>query len=46
MNDLLLEKASTEFRTIHGLNSKEAIRLKSFLQKLNVITAFKPFVKA
>lgn len=42
MNDLLLEKASSTFRIEHGLNNCDPIRLKSLLQKLNVITVFAP----
>lgn len=42
MSDLLLEKAAVAFRSENGLNSAEPIRLKSLLQKLNVITVFAP----
>lgn len=42
MSDLLLEKAAVAFRSEHGLNSADPIRLKSLLQKLNVITVFAP----
>lgn len=42
MDELLLEKAASQFRSDYGLNNKDAIRLKSLLQKLNVITVFKP----
>jgi Zn-dependent peptidase ImmA (M78 family) len=42
MNDLLLEKASSSFRSDNGLNNADPIRLKSLLQKLNVITVFAP----
>jgi len=42
MNDLLLEKAAIAFRTENGLGASEAIRLKSLLQKINVITLFSP----
>jgi Zn-dependent peptidase ImmA (M78 family) len=42
MSDLLLEKASSLFRLDNGLNNADPIRLKSLLQKLNVITIFSP----
>ncbi len=42
MNELLLEKNSQSFRMGAGLNNAEPIRLKSLLQKLNVITLFSP----
>jgi len=42
MNHLILEKKANEFRSSHGFNSNESIRLKSLLQKLNVQTVFKP----
>lgn len=42
MDELLLEKAAIQFRSDCGINNKDAIRLKSLLQKLNVITIFKP----
>jgi Zn-dependent peptidase ImmA (M78 family) len=42
MNDLLLEKEAFSFRTDHGLHSTDPIRLKSLLQRLNVITVFTP----
>lgn len=42
MSDLLLEKASSIFRSENGLNNADPIRLKSLLQKLNVITIFSP----
>ena len=42
MNELLAEKAASQFRLDHGLASAEPIRLKSLLQKLNVITLFTP----
>ncbi len=42
MDDLLLEKASSSFRSENGLNNADPIRLKSLLQKLNVITVFSP----
>lgn len=42
MNELLLEKAAIAFRSENGLNNADPIRLKSLLQKLNVITVFAP----
>lgn len=42
MEDLILEKAANQFRSDWGVNNKDAVRLKSLLQKLNVITIFKP----
>lgn len=42
MSDLLFEKTASSFRSDHGLNSADPIRLKSLLQKLNVITVFAP----
>lgn len=42
MDELLLEKSAVHFRSECGINNKDAIRLKSLLQKLNVITVFKP----
>lgn len=42
MNDLLLEKEASKFRTANGLNNNEPIRLKSLLQKANAITVFSP----
>lgn len=42
MNELLTEKAANEFRLVNGLTVTEPIRLKSLLQKLNVITLFTP----
>jgi Zn-dependent peptidase ImmA (M78 family) len=40
MSDLLLEKAAATFRTEQGYATNDPIRLKSLLQKLNVITVF------
>lgn len=40
MNELLLEKEANAFRQMNGLASNEPIRLKSLLQKLNVVTIF------
>jgi Zn-dependent peptidase ImmA (M78 family) len=42
MSDLLLEKAAVAFRSENGLNNADTIRLKSLLQKLNIITVFAP----
>ena len=42
MSDLLLEKEASKFRSEKGLNNNEPIRLKSLLQKANVITVFSP----
>lgn len=42
MDELLREKDAIRFRSDWGINTKEAIRFKSLLQKLNVITVFKP----
>lgn len=42
MSELLLEKEASRFRTEKGLNNNEPIRLKSLLQKANVITIFSP----
>jgi Zn-dependent peptidase ImmA (M78 family) len=42
MNDLLLEKSARSFRTSNSLNGTDPIRLKSLLQKINVITVFQP----
>lgn len=45
MNELLLEKEASRFRTEKGLNNNEPIRLKSLLQKANVITVFSPLTE-
>jgi Zn-dependent peptidase ImmA (M78 family) len=42
MSNLLLEKEASRFRSEKGLNNNEPIRLKSLLQKANVITVFSP----
>lgn len=42
MNELLTEKAANQFRLDNGLAITEPIRLKSLLQKLNIITLFTP----
>jgi Zn-dependent peptidase ImmA (M78 family) len=42
MNELLAEKAANQFRTSNGIAITEPIRLKSLLQKLNIITFFTP----
>ena len=41
MDELLIEKAASHFRSEYGLNNKDAIQLMSLLQRLNVITIFK-----
>lgn len=41
MDELLLEKAASHFRSEYGINNKDAIRIMSLLQRLNVITIFK-----
>ena len=40
--DVNLEVYANDFRQTNGLNSKEAIRLKSILQKNNILTAYLP----
>ncbi|WP_153799364.1 ImmA/IrrE family metallo-endopeptidase [Foetidibacter luteolus] len=40
MSELVIEKAALSFRTNYGFNNQEPIRLKSLLQRLNVITSF------
>lgn len=42
MINLLLEKEASKFRSEKGLNNNEPIRLKSLLQKANIITVFSP----
>ena len=42
MTNLLIEKTASAFRSEHGLNNTDPIRLKSLLQKLNVIAVFAP----
>lgn len=42
MSPLVLEKKARAFRNHHGLGSDDAIRLKSLLYKLNVLTVFRP----
>lgn len=42
VNDLVLEKQALSFRSEWGLNTTDPIRLKSLLQKVNVITVFAP----
>ncbi|MBL7066590.1 MAG: ImmA/IrrE family metallo-endopeptidase [Candidatus Marinimicrobia bacterium] len=37
-----IKKAASEFRTRHGIGAKDQINFKSLLQKLNIITVFKP----
>ena len=45
MVEVLLEKAAVQFRSEHGISHKDAVRLKSLLQKLNTITIFKPLTQ-
>lgn len=42
ISNLLLEKEASKFRSENGLNNDEPIRLKSLLQKANVVTVFSP----
>ncbi len=42
MSELLMEKAAISFRAEQGFNTREAIGLKSLLQKINVISFFSP----
>ncbi|MBX2925830.1 MAG: ImmA/IrrE family metallo-endopeptidase [Chitinophagaceae bacterium] len=42
MNNLLLKKEAAKFRAENGLNGNDPIRLKSLLQKINVISVFAP----
>lgn len=42
MNELLFEKEAAVFRSEQGLNNTDPIRLKSLLQKINVISLFAP----
>ena len=42
MNSRILEKKSIDFRNSLGLGSLDSIHLKSLLNKLNVLTVFKP----
>lgn len=42
MNQLVLEKYATEFRTKNGTSNKESIHLKSLLRKLGVLAVFRP----
>lgn len=42
MHDLVLEKKANEFRTLHGFSNNDCLRLRSLLQKLNVLTVFRP----
>jgi Zn-dependent peptidase ImmA (M78 family) len=39
---IVLQKKANSFRDRNGLTSNEAIRLKSLLIKLNIITLFRP----
>lgn len=45
MNELLLEKMASSFRSEQGINNNDPIRLKSLLQKINVITVFVPLAE-
>lgn len=38
----IIEKAADNFRNSNGLGAKDAIRLKSLLRKLNVLTVYRP----
>lgn len=42
MKNKLIEKKALDFRQKHGFNGWESINLSSFLQKLEVVTLFKP----
>jgi len=42
MNQLVLEKYATQFRTKLGYSNKESIHLKSLLRKLGVLAVFRP----
>lgn len=42
MNELIIEKSASAFRSEYSLHNADPIRLKSLLQKLNVITVFSP----
>jgi Zn-dependent peptidase ImmA (M78 family) len=42
MSELIFEKEVTAFRTAQGLDNNDPIRLKSLLQKVNVISVFSP----
>lgn len=40
MSELVLEKQANQFRQLNGVGLTEPVRLKSLLQKLNVISVF------
>ncbi len=42
MNNLILEKKAGEFRNTNGIGANDAIRLKSLLSMLNVLTVYRP----
>ena len=42
MNNLVLEKEATKFRTINGIGSDDPIKFASLLKKLNIITVYRP----
>ncbi|HEY4786905.1 MAG TPA: transcriptional regulator, partial [Bacteroidales bacterium] len=42
---VLLQKKANLFRERNGISGSEAIRLKSLLLKLNVLTLFKPLTE-
>ncbi len=42
MNKFQIEQLAQQFRVRNGMNDKEAIRFRSLLSELNVITIFKP----
>ena len=42
MNSFILEKKAGEFRNANGIGANDAIRLKSLLSKLNVLTVYRP----
>ncbi|NWJ51294.1 MAG: ImmA/IrrE family metallo-endopeptidase [Bacteroidetes bacterium] len=42
MNNLILEKKAGEFRNANSIGANDAIRLKSLLSQLNVLTVYRP----
>lgn len=42
MNNIVLEKEASRFRTINGIGSDDPIKFKSLLKKLNVLTVYRP----
>ena len=42
MNNIVLEKEATKFRTINGIGSDDPIKFASLLKKLNIITVYRP----